>query len=243
MRRTVRLWKPGSRVVPTSGRPDSLCQVQCRCFPHSCSLINISSRGNTDRGAEGEQQAALSLHQDLSSPSNPFEWICRIRYWTDATQILLNKHEDPRGGVFGGCQRWNVLSWPLTWPKLNYLVAEPAGLTLLLRKHAIAHDSVPIPSASHLVHPKCFLTKILYAFLVSIMPITYPVKGQVEVTPKDWSVLPLFTRRQKKIQLPKRSNFIKIQTMDNVQKTLLHMIWNEFNQPTNLVTESIGLRC
>jgi hypothetical protein len=32
------------------------------------------------------------------------------------------------------------------------------------------------------------------------------------------SVLPLFTWRRKKIQLPKRSNFIKIQTIDNIQK-------------------------
>jgi hypothetical protein len=39
----------------------------------------------------------------------------------------------------------------------------------------------------------------------------------------------LFTWRRKKIQLPKRSNFIKIQTMDKVQKTA----FTDYNAPSS----------
>jgi hypothetical protein len=48
-----------SCVVPTSGPTDSLCRLPCRLLAYSCSLINISWRGNWNRA--GNKQTALSL--------------------------------------------------------------------------------------------------------------------------------------------------------------------------------------
>jgi hypothetical protein len=49
------------------------------------------------------------------------------------------------------------------------------------------------------------------------------------------SVLPLFTWRRKKIQLPKRSNFIKILTMDNVKKNAITDFTNHRQNPLDFI--------
>jgi hypothetical protein len=49
------------------------------------------------------------------------------------------------------------------------------------------------------------------------------------------SVLPFFTWRRKKIQLPKRSNFIKILTMDKVKKTVLQNVKIPVDRSTGIV--------
>lgn len=70
MKRTLRLLDVAPCAVPTSGPSDSLCQVYCRVFPHSCSLINISWRRNPNPAGTTEGFVTLA-----SFPSPPSEFV------------------------------------------------------------------------------------------------------------------------------------------------------------------------
>ena len=70
IKRTLSLLDVAPCVVPTSGPSDSLCQVYCCVFLHSCSLINISWRGNPNPA--GTTEAFVTL---ASFPSPPSEFV------------------------------------------------------------------------------------------------------------------------------------------------------------------------